>query len=129
MKNGKFHLLALSLGGLFFASNTFATNPIIMDQFTAAPTARVFEGKIYLYPSHAIPVPPGSGVLPSKNVTVPVRGVPPAAADVLPVAVSVTSWPEDNEPLDGFNTVVVAALATFKVNVAEAAAAWFASPG
>jgi hypothetical protein len=32
-----------------------------MDQFTADPTARVFEGKIYLYPSHDIPVPPGSG--------------------------------------------------------------------
>jgi len=51
MKNHKLHLLALGLGGLL-SSNTFATNPIIMDQFTADPTARVFEGKIYLYPSH-----------------------------------------------------------------------------
>ena len=25
-------------------------NPLIMDQFTADPTARVFEGKIYVYP-------------------------------------------------------------------------------
>lgn len=32
-------------------------NPIIRDQFTADPTARVFEGKIYLYPSHDIPSP------------------------------------------------------------------------
>ena len=27
------------------------TNPIITGQFTADPTARVFEGKIYMYPS------------------------------------------------------------------------------
>ena len=31
------------------------TNPIINSQFTADPTARVFEGKIYMYPSHDIP--------------------------------------------------------------------------
>jgi hypothetical protein len=30
-----------------------------MDQFTADPTARVFDGKIYVYPSHDIPEPPG----------------------------------------------------------------------
>ena len=34
-----------------------AQNPIIRDQFTADPTARVFNGKVYLYPSHDI-VPP-----------------------------------------------------------------------
>lgn len=34
-----------------------AQNPIIRDQFTADPTARVFEGKMYLYPSHDIPSP------------------------------------------------------------------------
>lgn len=32
-------------------------NPIISNQFTADPTARVFEGKVYLYPSHDIPSP------------------------------------------------------------------------
>ena len=31
------------------------TNPVICGQFTADPTARVFEGKIYMYPSHDIP--------------------------------------------------------------------------
>ena len=31
------------------------TNPIITNQFSADPTARVFNGKIYLYPSHDIP--------------------------------------------------------------------------
>lgn len=34
-----------------------AQNPIIRDQFTADPTARVFNGKIYLYPSHDIKSP------------------------------------------------------------------------
>ena len=37
----------------------FATNPLIMDQFTADPTARVFEGKVYVYPSHDIKEPAG----------------------------------------------------------------------
>ncbi|MGA2176497.1 MAG: family 43 glycosylhydrolase [Verrucomicrobiota bacterium] len=53
--------MGLSWGGLFFVNNTSATNPLIMDQFTADPTARVFEGKVYLYPSHDIPVVPGKG--------------------------------------------------------------------
>ncbi|MCM1491341.1 MAG: glycosyl hydrolase family 8 [Muribaculum sp.] len=34
-----------------------AQNPIIHDQFTADPTARVFNGKVYLYPSHDIKSP------------------------------------------------------------------------
>lgn len=34
-----------------------AQNPIIHNQFTADPTARVFNGKMYLYPSHDIPSP------------------------------------------------------------------------
>ena len=37
----------------------WAQNPIILDQFTADPTARVFNGKIYLYPSHDIVPPAG----------------------------------------------------------------------
>lgn len=39
----------------------FAQNPIIMNQFTADPTARVFDGKIYVYPSHDILAKPGKG--------------------------------------------------------------------
>ncbi len=31
-----------------------AQNPLIMDQFTADPTARVFEGRVYVYPSHDV---------------------------------------------------------------------------
>ena len=36
-----------------------AQNPIIKNQFTADPTARVFNGKVYLYPSHDITPPEG----------------------------------------------------------------------
>ena len=36
-----------------------AQNPIIHDQFTADPTARVFNNKVYLYPSHDIVPPEG----------------------------------------------------------------------
>ncbi len=36
-----------------------AQNPIIRDQFTADPTARVFNNKVYLYPSHDIKPPQG----------------------------------------------------------------------
>ena len=31
-----------------------AQNPIIRDQFAADPTARVFNNKVYVYPSHDI---------------------------------------------------------------------------
>ena len=36
-----------------------AQNPIIHDQYTADPTARVFNNKVYLFPSHDIPAPAG----------------------------------------------------------------------
>ena len=36
-----------------------AQNPIVRDQFTADPTARVFDGRVYLYPSHDIVPPEG----------------------------------------------------------------------
>lgn len=50
-----------SLWFLLFVSHAFATNPLILDQFTADPTARVFEGRVYLYPSHDILATPGKG--------------------------------------------------------------------
>ena len=34
-----------------------AQNPIIRNQFSADPSARVFNGKVYLFPSHDIPAP------------------------------------------------------------------------
>jgi hypothetical protein len=39
----------------------FAQNPLIVDQYSADPTARVFEGIMYVYPSHDIPAGPGRG--------------------------------------------------------------------
>jgi len=59
MKPSLRHLLPASVAGLLQATAAFATNPLIMDQFTADPTARVFEGKVYVYPSHDIKAPPG----------------------------------------------------------------------
>ena len=46
----------IALAVLSYGS-ALAQNPIINSQFTADPTARVFNGKIYLYPSHDIPSP------------------------------------------------------------------------
>ena len=50
-------LLTFSSLLLLLSVNANGQNPIIKDQFTADPTARVFEGKVYLYPSHDIPAP------------------------------------------------------------------------
>ncbi len=56
MKQKLFLPLAL---GLLSVIDVRAQNPIIRDQFTADPTARVFKGKVYLYPSHDI-LPPAN---------------------------------------------------------------------
>lgn len=61
MKNKKFFLLILVFGAILLISNTFAQNPFIMDQFTADPSARVFEGRVYVYPSHDILAEEGKG--------------------------------------------------------------------
>ncbi len=52
------HLKAATSAVLLWAGAASATNPLIMDQFTADPTARVFEGRVYVYPSHDIKAPP-----------------------------------------------------------------------
>ena len=49
----------LTLLMLFLPFLAEAQNPIIRDQFTADPTARVFNDKVYLYPSHDIIPPEG----------------------------------------------------------------------
>ncbi len=36
------------------SSISFSQNPIIKDQYTADPLARVFNGKVYLFPSHDV---------------------------------------------------------------------------
>jgi hypothetical protein len=48
---------ALLLSAALFTGILFAQNPFISGQFTADPTARVFEGRMYVYPSHDIPSP------------------------------------------------------------------------
>ena len=55
MKNYKSLIFSL----LMIVSNlSFSQNPIVRNQFSADPTARVFNGKMYVYPSHDIPTPP-----------------------------------------------------------------------
>ena len=44
---------------VFGALASKSQNPVIRDQYTADPTARVFNGKVYLYPSHDILPPEG----------------------------------------------------------------------
>jgi hypothetical protein len=51
--------LATVVATLLATAPVLATNPLITDQFTADPTARVFEGRVYVYPSHDIAEPPG----------------------------------------------------------------------
>ncbi len=59
MKSFKLFILSL----LMIASNmAFGQNPIVRDQFSADPTARVFNGKIYVFPSHDIPTPPNKNL-------------------------------------------------------------------
>jgi hypothetical protein len=52
-----FRCIQLVVASLFLALETTvsAQNPIIQNQFTADPSARVFNGKVYLYPSHDLP--------------------------------------------------------------------------
>jgi beta-xylosidase len=45
---------------VFVANIALADNPLIVEQFSADPTARVFEGKIYVYPSHDMATSPGT---------------------------------------------------------------------
>ena len=49
--------LTLLLPVLLLAGSLQAQNPVIRDQFTADPTARVFGGKVWLFPSHDIVSP------------------------------------------------------------------------
>jgi hypothetical protein len=56
MKNIK-HLLLVIAMTVLSLNGLLAQNPIIRDQFSADPTARVFNGRVYLFPSHDIPAP------------------------------------------------------------------------
>ncbi len=46
---------------LLIALDGAAQNPFITDQFTADPTARVFNNKVYVFPSHDIIASEGKG--------------------------------------------------------------------
>jgi hypothetical protein len=59
MKNLRLYLILMSL--TFFINQSFTQNPVIQDQFTADPSARVFNGKVYVYPSHDILAKEGRG--------------------------------------------------------------------
>jgi hypothetical protein len=62
MKNLKLAQVIIIFSLLFLViGNIAAQNPFITNQFTADPTARVFNGKVYVYPSHDIPAQPGRG--------------------------------------------------------------------
>ncbi len=54
MKNYKSLIFGLAVIGV---SSLSAQNPIVRNQFSADPTARVFNGKVYVFPSHDIPTP------------------------------------------------------------------------
>ena len=64
MNRFSFYSLILVALWLFGTDIAFAQNPLITEQFSADPTARVFEGIIYVYPSHDIPTPPDKGLRP-----------------------------------------------------------------
>ena len=49
------------LAALFCSLEGLTQNPFIRDQFTADPSARVFNNKIYVYPSHDILAVEGKG--------------------------------------------------------------------
>ena len=52
--------LSILFAAFLASAGLFAQNPVIRDQYTADPTARVFGGKVWLYASHDIisPVEP-----------------------------------------------------------------------
>jgi hypothetical protein len=55
MKSNKLLIAALAV---VLTGSLSAQNPIVRNQFSADPTARVFNGKVYVFPSHDIPTPP-----------------------------------------------------------------------
>jgi hypothetical protein len=58
----KKHQLIITVAAILGINSLSAQNPIIRNQFTADPTARIFNGKVYLFPSHDIKVPEGKNL-------------------------------------------------------------------
>ena len=59
MKSYKLLIAGLTI---VLTGNLSAQNPIVRNQFSADPTARVFNGKVYVFPSHDIPTPPNKNL-------------------------------------------------------------------
>lgn len=57
MSRLNFKLLISTFVVLGASTVAVAQNPVIRDQFTADPTAKVFNNRMYIYPSHDIPSP------------------------------------------------------------------------
>jgi beta-xylosidase len=57
MRQSNSTVTTLVLALVLFSAAISAQNPFIKNQFTADPTARVFNGKVYVYPSHDIMSP------------------------------------------------------------------------
>lgn len=57
MKNFK-NSFTLALSLIMSVGQMIGQNPLVTGQFSADPTARLFNGKMYVYPSHDIPTPP-----------------------------------------------------------------------
>jgi hypothetical protein len=54
------HLLSVA-ALLLYNGLAFAQNPVVRDQFSADPSARVFNGRVYVFPSHDILAQKGKG--------------------------------------------------------------------
>lgn len=61
MKRKNFQIVATGIFLLLFADSSFAQNPIVRDQYSADPSARVFGDRVYLFPSHDILATEGKG--------------------------------------------------------------------
>jgi len=60
IKNYKSLILFIWL--MIMSNLSIGQNPIVRNQFSADPTARVFNGKVYVFPSHDIPAPPNKNL-------------------------------------------------------------------
>src|SRR5665647_3201420 len=64
MTKNSYQIPLLNILLLFVLNSAVAKNPVIRDQFTADPTARIINGKVYVFPSHDIVAPEGKNLRP-----------------------------------------------------------------
>ena len=63
MDKRNYYISIFSCYILLYLNCILAQNPLILDQFTADPSARVFEDRVYVYPSHDVPCGEGQGII------------------------------------------------------------------